>query len=414
MPALKQYLVELGLVPWLASLAAGSVGILLLFVACVLVDRVARKVVSAALQRLVLKTSFTWDDTLVKNKVFTRLANLAPALLVYLMAGVIFPESAGLCILIQNLAGLVLIVLGLLLVYAVIDTFLQHYDTFSVSREVPLKGLSQVIKLVLFVATVVIVIGQLTDKSPVILLSGLGAMTAVVGLIFKDAILGFVAGIQLITNRMIARGDWIEMPSHGADGDVIDVSLTTVKVQNWDKTITTVPTYALISHSFKNWRGMSESGGRRIKRAIHIDMNTIKFCDEEMLERFSHIQYISEYVSSKTNEISEYNRSAEVDAASRVNGRRLTNVGTFRAYAVAYLKNHPMISDKMTFLVRQLAPDEHGLPIEIYVFCTDKAWANYEAIQADVFDHILASVPEFDLRIYQQPSGSDFMALLKA
>ncbi len=212
---------------------------------------------------------------------------------------------------------------------------------------------------------------------------------------------------------MVACGDWIEMPKYGADGDVLDVSLTTVKVSNWDKTITTIPTYALISESFKNWRGMQVSGGRRIKRAVYIDVNTIKFCDEDMLNRFSKIRYISEYIEKKKQEITKYNIERKVDDSDLVNRRRLTNIGTFRAYVIAYLRNHPMINQDMTFLIRQLALADHGLPIEIYVFCKDKVWANYESIQADIFDHILAIIPEFDLKIFQIPSGSDFSEFVK-
>ncbi len=223
--------------------------------------------------------------------------------------------------------------------------------------------------------------------------------------------MGFVAGIQLTANRMVANGDWIEMPKYGADGDIIEIALTTVKVQNWDKTITTIPTYALISESFKNWRGMSESGDRRIKRSISIDMNTIQFCTKEMLDRFSKIQYISGYIEKKKIEMQEHNKLEQVDHSSLVNGRRMTNIGTFRAYVEAYLKNHHMINTEMTFLIRHLAPTEHGLPIEIYVFSKDKAWANYESIQANIFDHIMAVVPEFDLRVFQDPSGRDFNKL---
>lgn len=229
--------------------------------------------------------------------------------------------------------------------------------------------------------------------------------------IFKDAILGFVAGIQLSANRMVANGDWIEMPKYGANGDIIEIALTTVKVQNWDKTITTIPTYALITESFKNWRGMSESGGRRIKRSISIDMNTIQFCTEEMLQRFSKIQYIADYIEKTKLALQESNKLEQVDNSSLVNGIRMTNIGTFRAYVKAYLMSHPMINQEMTFLVRQLAPTEHGLPIEIYVFSKDQDWANYENIQADIFDHILAVVPEFDLRVFQDPSGMDFSKL---
>ena len=206
---------------------------------------------------------------------------------------------------------------------------------------------------------------------------------------------------------MVSRGDWIEMPKYGADGDVLEVALTTVKVQNWDKTITTIPTYALISESFKNWRGMSESGGRRIKRAINIDMQSIRLCDDEMLTRFRKIQHVSEYLERKAREIADWNTERGVDTSLPINGRRLTNVGTFRAYIAAYLRHHPMVNDQMTFLVRQLAPSAVGLPIEIYVFSRDQEWSNYEDIQSDIFDHILAVAPEFDLRIYQSPSGGD-------
>jgi miniconductance mechanosensitive channel len=210
---------------------------------------------------------------------------------------------------------------------------------------------------------------------------------------------------------MVARGDWIEMPKYGADGDVLDVTLTTVKVQNWDKTITTIPTYSLISESFKNWRGMQDSGGRRIKRSVHIDISTVKFLDEQMIERFGKIQYITDHIEHKKQELAEYNELNQVDLSHLANGRRMTNVGTFRAYVEAYLKNHPQISQEMTFLVRQLAPTPKGLPIEIYVFCKDKVWANYEAIQGDIFDHILAIIPIFDLQAFQEPAGKDFRGL---
>jgi miniconductance mechanosensitive channel len=264
---------------------------------------------------------------------------------------------------------------------------------------------------VVYFLTAVFIISILLDKTPVYLLSGVGALAAVMMLVFRDSILGFVAGIQLAANKMVSVGDWIEMPKYGADGDVLEVALTTVKVQNWDKTITTIPTYALISESFKNWRGMDESGGRRNKRPVSIDMSSIRFCDEEMLGRFEKIQYISEYIEKKKNELKEFNQSMSVDMASLANGRRMTNIGTFRAYVQSYLQNHPEINQNMTFLIRQLPSTENGLPIEIYVFSRDKVWANYEAIQADIFDHVLAVVPEFDLRVYQNPTGADFRVL---
>jgi len=314
---------------------------------------------------------------------------------------------------IRNATQIYMIIILMLALDSVLNAIEDIYRNFSASKEIPIKGFIQISKIALYFLSTILIIAILLNKTPLYLLSGIGALTAVLMLIFRDAILGFVAGIQLAANRMVANGDWIEMPKYGADGDVLEVTLTTVKVQNWDKTVTTIPTYALISESFKNWRGMQESGGRRIKRAVNVDMNSIRFCDEEMLERYAKIQYISEYIEKTKQELKAFNEAAKVDNASLVNGRRMTNIGTFRAYVRAYLLNHPMINHQMTFLVRQLQPTEYGLPIEIYVFSKDQVWANYEAIQADIFDHILAVLPEFDLRVYQNPSGADFRVLTR-
>jgi miniconductance mechanosensitive channel len=254
----------------------------------------------------------------------------------------------------------------------------------------------------------IFIVSILTDKSPWGVLSILGGFTVVLMLVFKDTILGFVASIQLSGHDMVRIGDWIEMPKYGADGDVIDVSIHTVKVRNWDKTITTIPTYGLVSDAFKNWRGMSESGGRRIKRALHIDMSSIKFCTDEMLERFNKFDFIKDYIAQKQEEINVYNKEHATDTFQLINGRRQTNIGVFRAYIIAYLKKHPKIHQNMTFLVRHLEPTQDGLPLQIYVFSNDQVWANYEAIQADIFDHLLAAVPEFELRVFQNPTGYDF------
>jgi miniconductance mechanosensitive channel len=239
------------------------------------------------------------------------------------------------------------------------------------------------------------------------LLAGLGAMGAVLLLIFKDSILGFVASIQLSGNNMVKIGDWIEMRSRGADGTVIDITLNTVKVQNWDRTISTIPTYSMVTESFINWKGMEESGGRRIKRAINIDMTSIKLCDSALMNRLEKFLLIRDYVREKEEEIREYNRKKNISDEDVISGRRQTNIGVFRKYLEVYLRQHPMVNNDMTFLVRHLHPTEKGLPVEIYVFCKDKAWARYESIQADIFDHILAVIPEFDLRVFQEPSGAD-------
>ena len=392
----------------IAQILARGVVIALIIVISVLTNFLVKRPILAFLTNLIARTQTTWDDTFLEKKVLNQLAHLAPAMVIYVMAPLALEGYDNAIIAISKAVQIYMILVGILVIDAFLNAALDIYRTFDIAREIPIKGFIQVAKIVIYSIGGIFIVCILMDKTPLVFLSGLGALTAILLLIFRDAIHGFVAGIQLITNKMLSRGDWIEMPKYGADGDVLDVALTTVKVQNWDKTITTIPTYALISNSFKNWRGMQESGGRRIKRSVYIDVNTIKFCTEEMLERFSKIQYISEYIERKKEEVTAYNAESQVDETSVVNGRRLSNIGTFRAYVIAYLKNHPMINQDMTFLVRQLAPTDHGLPLEIYVFCKDIVWANYEAIQADIFDHILAVVPEFDLRVFQHPTGSDF------
>ncbi len=374
---------------------------------------VAKRYILSALTYLISRSKSKWDDAVLRQQTLNRLARLAPALVIYVLTPFALDGFDVAIELIRGAMQIYMIVILMLVLDSLLNTIEDIYQGFRASRQIPIKGFIQVLKLLLYFVTVILIISILLNKTPVFLLSGIGALAAVMMLVFRDSILGFVAGIQLAANRMVAVGDWIEMSKYGADGDVLEVALTTVKVQNWDKTITTIPTYALISESFKNWRGMADSGGRRIKRSVNIDISSIRFCDEEMLERFGKIQYISEYIETKRKELEVFNKDTEVDNASLVNGRRMTNIGTFRAYVQAYLYNHPMINREMTFLIRQLRPTEHGLPIEVYVFCKDKVWANYEAIQADIFDHILAVVPEFDLRVYQNPTGSDFRVLTR-
>jgi miniconductance mechanosensitive channel len=244
-----------------------------------------------------------------------------------------------------------------------------------------------------------------------VLLSGIGAMTAVILLIFKDTILSFVAGIQITGYDLIHVGDWIEMPEYGADGDVIDIALHTVKVQNWDKTITVIPTHKLTENSFKNWRGMQQAGGRRIKRALYIDQNSVSACNDEMIERFSKINLIADYVQKKKEELEKHNRENKIDSSVKVNRRQMTNIGTFRAYAQAYLEKHSKINHSLTTMVRQLPPGPNGLPMEVYAFTNTTEWLAYESIQGDIFDHLLSVVPEFDLHIFQNPAGMDFRKL---
>jgi len=404
----RNWITGLGLDVSVADLFARGIIFILILVLSFVTYFLARRFILKGVAAIINRTTTQWDDMILKEKVFSRLAYLAPAIVIYKFISIPFSGYPWLVNLINSAALIYMIVMVMLAIDAFLNAALAIYNTYEISNRIPIKGFIQVFKIIIYFTSGIFIISILLNKTPIYLFSSLGALTAVLMFIFKDSILGFVAGIQLSANRMVAYGDWIEMPKYGADGEIIDIALTTVKVQNWDKTITTIPTYALISESFKNWRGMSEADGRRIKRSISIDMNTVRFCTDEMLDRFSKIQYISNYIKEKKAEILETNQLQKVDDSSLVNGVRMTNIGTFRAYIQAYLLNHPMINKQMTFLTRQLAPTEHGLPIEIYVFSKDKVWANYENIQADIFDHILAVLPEFDLRVFQDPSGSDF------
>jgi miniconductance mechanosensitive channel len=405
---IHDFLVTQGVNPAAAGPLARGILIGLAIVLSIIANFVAKRFILKGLAGIIVRTETKWDDIFLERKVFSKLSHLTPAAVLYIMAPLALEGYDRLIAFATSVVFIYIIIISILVIGSFLNAVLDIYRTLEVSKEVPIKSFIQIFKVAIYFIAGIFIISIILDKTPLYFFSGLGALTAVLLLIFKDAILGFVAGIQLAANKMVSHGDWIEMPKYGADGDVLEVALTTVKVQNWDKTVTTIPTYALISESFKNWRGMQMSGGRRIKRAVYIDINTIKFCTEEMIERFSEIRYIAAYMEKKKEELAEYNAEHQLDDSASTNKRQLTNVGTFRAYVVAYLKNHPVINQEMTFLIRQLAPTEHGLPIEIYVFCKDKVWANYEAIQSDIFDHILAVVPEFDLKIFQNPAGSDF------
>ncbi len=400
-----------GLSPEYSSLVVKGIALAVVIVLAFIANLVARGLVLRGVKYLVGRTETRVDDIFLERKVFDKLSRFAPALVIYLFAPLALRGFENVSAFITGAAMIYMIVIALVVIDSFLNAVLEVYSTFDASKEIPIKGFLQVLKIVVFLIGLIFIISIILGKTPLYLISGLGALTAVLLLIFKDSLLGFIAGIQLITNKMIAHGDWVEIPKYGADGDVLEITLTTVKVQNFDKTITTVPTYALISDSFKNWRGMEESDGRRIKRSINIDLSTIKLSTDAEIERYAKIDAIRDYIEGKKKELAEYNEAHDIDQGVAVNGRRLTNVGTFRAYLISYLKKHPMINKDMTLLVRQLAPTEFGLPIEIYVFSKDKNWINYEAIQADIFDHLLAVVPEFDLRVFQSPSGADFKGL---
>lgn len=357
------------------------------------------------------KSQIEWGLALYKHKLLNRIALVCQGFVLLVQTRIWLPKDSEIAGLISTLAYLWIFFYLLLSLFALLNFLEDIFKSESNKRNIPVRGIFQSIKLIAAFITFIFVISILIGKSPIILFSGLGAMTAVLLLVFKDAILGFVAGIQLSANEMLALGDWLEMPKYGADGSVIDISLTTVKVRNWDNTITTIPAYALIADSFKNWRGMSESGGRRIKRAIFIDATSVKFLQPDDIVRLRRAALLSDYIEKKIAEIATENQQAGVDLSSLVNGRRLTNLGTFRAYLTVYLHQHKSIHTNMTRIVRQLAPESTGIPLEIYAFSNDTGWANYEAIQSDIFDHIFAIVPEFGLRVYQAPSGYDMQKI---
>ncbi|MCH7932970.1 MAG: mechanosensitive ion channel [Gemmatimonadetes bacterium] len=396
-------------------------------------DFVARRVILGLVHRVARRTRSTWDDRIIERRVFHRLANVAPALVTYAGIGLalgiapdVLADGVALDVESTSWEALVLAVASLVrrvsiawvvvalttaaggLLNALNDIYTE---TYAEAGNRPIKGYLQVMSLFLYLASGVVVISVLADRSPVVFLSGLGALTAVLMLVFRDTILSLVASVQIMSNDMIRIGDWVEMPQANADGDVIDIALHTVKIQNWDKTISAIPTHKFISESFKNWRGMSDSGGRRIKRAIHLDMSSIHFLSDEEMAQLSRFEFLHEYLHAKQTEL-------EVANAREVSGndvipdqRRLTNVGTFRAYVRHYLRNHPKIHQGMTLLVRQHEPGPQGLPLEIYCFSNDTDWGNYEAIQADIFDHLIASLHEFGLQAFQEPAGSDLRAL---
>ena len=415
---LQNYLISWGQTEIQADIIARTLFCLILLLAVWLVYLVFKGPILRLLERLVVETTtkIKWDDVLLQEHFFHRIISFLPVLLLYqgipqVLRDTTFETPA------RTLLAMLLVILGMLIVDSLINTARTIYDTRVISKKIPISPFVQVLKIFLYFITLILLASMLLNKSPLFLISGLGAITAVLLLVFKDTLMGFVAGIQLISNRMIGKGDWISMPSYGADGDVKEITLATVKVENWDKTITTIPTYALISESFKNWKNMTNSGGRRIKRSIHIDMSCIKFCDKEMLERFSEIQRLKDFLNIKIRDIEKHNQTLIDAHSSVVDLRNMTNIGVLRYYILHYLKEDPKIhkeSKEWTFMVRQLPPMENGLPLEIYVFSNDVKWENYENLMSDIFDHILAVIPLFDLRVFQNPTGSDFRHWLPA
>jgi miniconductance mechanosensitive channel len=406
-----EHLTALGLNDFTANAVRVVILLAIMILVSWLADYVARRIIVNILDRFFKKTKSSYDDYLVKRKVFHKLAHIAPALVVLFMIGIVFNDFPSFSTFLTS----VVFVYIVFVVVASISSFLRAvddvYNTFDFARERPIKGYIQVVQIIIYSFAVLLSISILFGINLTAIIAGMGAVAAVILLIFKDTILGLVAGVQLTANNMVRIGDWISMPSHNADGTVLEITLNTVKVQNWDKTITTIPTFALDTNSFSNWRGMEESGGRRIKRHINIDMQSVKFLSDDMISKFKKIAYLKDYIDKKQKELAEYNEVNNFDDSVLVNGRRMTNLGVFRKYLEEYLHHHPKIHQNMTFLVRHLQPTEKGIPIELYVFSKDQEWAKYEAIQADIFDHILAVIPEFELSVFQFPTGNDLKKL---
>ena len=368
---------------------------------------ILKRVLNLLINKIILKSRNQWDNIIFNKRLIDTLSLLIPIMIIYLL----LPLFPGDKVIYQRLLLSLSLLIILLSVGSLLTSINQIYNKKIISKKHPIKSYIQIVKLIIYTFGGLVSISIIMGKSPTVLISSLGAMTAVLLLIFRDTILSFVASLQITSNNLLKVGDWIEVPSFKADGDVIDIALHTVKIQNWDKTYTVIPTHKLIESSFKNWRGMSQSGGRRVKRSIYIDMSSIKFYNSNDIEQMKKISVLKKYIESKIEELNIFNETKEMNLKTIVNGRRMTNIGTFRAYIELYLKSKLEVHDKMTLLVRQLKPTNNGLPIEIYCFINDIEWKSYEGIQADIFDHILAVIPEFGLKVFQNPTGSDFKNL---
>ena len=403
----ESFLNEAGVaVNWIPYLKTMLLLVMVLLLAFLLFY-IARSLIVSFLHRFFLHTKTKWDDVLIEYKVFSNLAHIVPALVIRAFAPLVFADFQNVLPFVMKLTDAYIIIVIMMVVLAFLKALEFFLSTLETFKDKPLASYFQLSRIFVYIITGIMVFSVILGKSPIVFVSAFGAISAIILLIFKDTILGLVASVQISSNDMVRVGDWVQMPKFNADGDVIAMNLNTVKVRNFDKTITTVPTFYFITDSFKNWRGMQESGGRRIKRAIFINIRSIKFVDPETREKFKKYFLISEYVSTRHLEIERYNQENNVDTTQLINGRRMTNIGVFRKYAENYLRSHTRVRQDMTLLVRQLLATENGLPLEIYCFTNTTVWAEYEGIQADIFDHLIAAAQHFELEVFQSPSGSD-------
>jgi miniconductance mechanosensitive channel len=408
----KQWLAAWGLDDQLIQPTAVVATFLLLMLLVILSYWLARRLLLQAVHRLVKRSRTKWDDVLMRKRFFSYLAHLVPAVVLQTASIYFFPQKDWLEILILRVTNVYMVLMVILVFFALLST-VEHFLSRSEGlRDQPIGSYFQLSRIVLGVIGGILMLSLALDKSPLFFLSTFGAMTAIILLVFRDTILGFVASIQIAANDMVHLGDWVEMPKYGADGSVIAITLATIKVRNWDHTISNLPTYAFISDSFKNWQAMKRSGGRRIMRALYLRIGSIRLCTPEDLARYRRIQLISAYLDQRSQEIDQYNRERNLDQSILINGRNLTNVGIFREYATQYLRQHPGVHQRadMLLMVRQLEPTEHGLPLQVYCFTNTTVWAEYESIQSDIFDHLLTAASWFDLELFERPSSADMRA----
>ena len=401
----EDFLTSQGLSLEMTNYTLLGLGSIVLFVVCFLGNFVTRKFIFRGIQKFIKNSQNDWDDILIEKKVFNSLSTLVPLFLIQYLSVPLLSNFTWLIpfVHVAVRVSLVLVITSVLMkALKALEEVSKKIPSF---KDKPIVSYIQLASIMIYVVAAILIIATILDKDPLALLGALGALTAVLMLVFKDTILGLVASIQISSNDMVRVGDWVSMPKYGTDGDVLAITLNTVKIQNWDKTISTIPTYAFISDSFKNWRGMTDSKGRRIKRSLNIDMTSIKFCTDEEITQYKGVEMLKDYIEARQNEITTYNEANGHDKSALVNGRNLTNIGLFREYAHQYLSANDNLRADLTLMVRQLEPTENGLPIEVYCFSNNIQWVEYERIQADIFDHLLSSLPNFNLEIFQNPTG---------
>ncbi|OFY26841.1 MAG: hypothetical protein A2275_18935 [Bacteroidetes bacterium RIFOXYA12_FULL_35_11] len=412
MEIFRNWLLEIGVPAKIVHFAEFGILIGVLIVLSIIANFLAKKIILSVVRALVKKSKNKWDDILLERKVFHRLSHFAPALIIYTFSYILSDYPMWMA-LVQKGSYLYMIIISMLIITSFINGMHDIYQTHEISKNRSIKGYLQVVKIIIYVITAIVIIATLMGRSPFYMLSGLGAFTAILMLIFQDSIKGLIGGIQLSANDMVRLGDWITAPKHDIDGSVVEINLNTIRIQNPDMTFSSIPTYALVNDTFSNFRGVTEADGRRIKRSINIDVNSIKLCNSEMLQKFEKINILKDFIALVIKDIDAYSNVSADAKESLLNGKNISNLRVFRKYVEVYLKNHNLINPEMMFLVRYLEPTPNGLPLDIWVFCVNKDLVNFEAVQSEIFEHILSVIREFDLKVFQAPTGNDIMEAKK-